>query len=447
MNDPIKCEQRITAADMQPYGGHAFAAVLPPQVGPGDSNGAPRQSRLLLFENGRLLGPAHQTHQLIMAIGRGGYSHWDGHVVFASSDNSDPRANARRYTIGIATEKETHRITLDRFESYFYPAIVGLETMNACNARCPFCPLFRGNAPMSRQLRPPTIMSDAHFERCVQEIASWPRMPNAIFLNMNGEPLQDPKIANRLATIRHAGLGPLVCIQTNGQFLDDGKSLAILDADIREIAIGFDGATKATYEAHRVRCDYERVLGNIRRFARLRDQRAAGTRITIKFVRTRKNDHEIAAAYRLFAGFLSADLDKFEDTLSVDWGDAGDSDPLFYVGKITKGTAAQGCSIFNDQMIVLADGLLAACCWDYNLSVSAGGFGDVFASGLLDTWRNPRRVDLLHKLFSGALDGLPAKCRDCPSLLGSSYAANDAPAFSDERVSKATYGFTYRFGY
>src|SRR5262249_3277858 len=31
-----------------------------------------------------------------------------------------------------------------------YPRFVAIETINTCNARCPFCPLFQGSSQISR---------------------------------------------------------------------------------------------------------------------------------------------------------------------------------------------------------------------------------------------------------------------------------------------------------
>jgi hypothetical protein len=68
-----------------------------------DSPVQPRGSNLSVFEDGRKLGPAHAMHADIAKIGGGRYSHWnapDGSIVlFSASDNSDPRANGRRYTV------------------------------------------------------------------------------------------------------------------------------------------------------------------------------------------------------------------------------------------------------------------------------------------------------------------------------------------------------------
>ena len=56
-------------------------------------------SRLVVFEDGRPLGPGHASHADIRALGYGRYSHWGGEVYFSTSDNSDPRQNGRRYTV------------------------------------------------------------------------------------------------------------------------------------------------------------------------------------------------------------------------------------------------------------------------------------------------------------------------------------------------------------
>lgn len=84
---------------IQPVAGHAYLARLPllfPE--PSDEEGT---SRLVLLEEGRPLGPAHAAHVQVQGQGLGRYSHWRGYVVFSSSDNTDPRANGRRYEFRI----------------------------------------------------------------------------------------------------------------------------------------------------------------------------------------------------------------------------------------------------------------------------------------------------------------------------------------------------------
>lgn len=58
------------------------------------------RSKLLLYEDGQLLGPAHNGHIDTMQNGGGRWSHWGSRSIqFSTSDNSDPRTNGRQYKV------------------------------------------------------------------------------------------------------------------------------------------------------------------------------------------------------------------------------------------------------------------------------------------------------------------------------------------------------------
>ncbi|WP_214225524.1 pectate lyase [Pedobacter sp. B4-66] len=75
-----------------------FSYKLREEISNGDSNSAPTQSILRLYENGVEIGPAHSIHDDIRNVGKGRFSHWGSTVIFSASDNSDPRTNGRKYT-------------------------------------------------------------------------------------------------------------------------------------------------------------------------------------------------------------------------------------------------------------------------------------------------------------------------------------------------------------
>ena len=60
-----------------------------------------------MFEDGRPLGLRNAPHADIRDAGRGRYSFWYDQVYFATSDNSDPRSNGRRYTIAFSPVSRT----------------------------------------------------------------------------------------------------------------------------------------------------------------------------------------------------------------------------------------------------------------------------------------------------------------------------------------------------
>ena len=60
-----------------------------------------RRSRCVLLEDGRAMHGAHSMHRDIASKGGGQYSHWKGHLIFSTSDGSDPNLNCRTYSISL----------------------------------------------------------------------------------------------------------------------------------------------------------------------------------------------------------------------------------------------------------------------------------------------------------------------------------------------------------
>ena len=282
------------------------------------------------------------------------------------------------------------------------------------------------------------------FEKSVREIASWPRLPWTLYPHANGEPLQDPLFARRLELLGELNLGRLVNLHTNGQFLNENMARAVLAAGVRTISIAFDGASKEVYEAHRVRCDYDRVLRNIDDFVRLRRETASRTQVNIVFVRTRDNEHEVADAYELFSRRLDPGLDEFHDKFSSDWADeAGDAD--YFRLPMLRDRSIKGCSALRNQLVICSDGTVAACCIDYNLLVSDGGFGDVSNQTLLEIWRGEKRSALSNRLIHGDIHTLPRKCQDCPNLLGEGQPNLHLAKVDESLVTVGAFELAYRF--
>ncbi len=97
---------RIRTADIHAELGHCFIAPIGPNY-PGDGLENQPPSTLILFENGKPLGPAHTLHRDIRSRGKGRYSHWKTQIYFSTSDNSDPRTNGRVYTWRIPARPGT----------------------------------------------------------------------------------------------------------------------------------------------------------------------------------------------------------------------------------------------------------------------------------------------------------------------------------------------------
>lgn len=100
---------QIDASQIIPEIGFAYAIETPLK---GDSMSSQHRSNLKLFENGKELGPSHSLHDYIRGTGLGAYSHWRKHVIFSSSDNSDPRKSGKTYSIAFSTAIPTWSLIL-----------------------------------------------------------------------------------------------------------------------------------------------------------------------------------------------------------------------------------------------------------------------------------------------------------------------------------------------
>lgn len=92
---------RVLDAPFSPdqIGTFAYAYRLPELVRYADGMAASSRSPLRLLENGRPIGQPHSMHHDIRTSGGGLYSHWNDYILFSTSDNSDPNANGRTYSI------------------------------------------------------------------------------------------------------------------------------------------------------------------------------------------------------------------------------------------------------------------------------------------------------------------------------------------------------------
>jgi putative Ig domain-containing protein len=96
----------LPAECMQPEQGHCYIASM--DFGEEGDNDTGNKSMLVLFEDGKPLGPPRSVHADIRKQGQGRFSHWTrAGLYFSASDNSDPRTNGRKYEIASPNPRST----------------------------------------------------------------------------------------------------------------------------------------------------------------------------------------------------------------------------------------------------------------------------------------------------------------------------------------------------
>lgn len=81
-----------------------FVATIPEFRAQANDASDPRRSRLVVYENGKQLGPNHAPFDTIRQVGKGHYNHWQDVLFFSASDNTDPRTNGRIYSIAFEND-------------------------------------------------------------------------------------------------------------------------------------------------------------------------------------------------------------------------------------------------------------------------------------------------------------------------------------------------------
>ncbi len=96
----------ITAGDMAPQGGRAFAfdpgfRTRWPFVLPSHPASTLRPGDVVVTEDGQAVGALIVSHDEIRQRGAGRYDLWDGKLWFSSDDGADPREDGRRYGVRV----------------------------------------------------------------------------------------------------------------------------------------------------------------------------------------------------------------------------------------------------------------------------------------------------------------------------------------------------------
>jgi len=87
-------------------------------------------SPIQIYEDGNKIGLGHRSFSEISTVGLGRFGHWrERHIIFSSSDNTDPRSNGRRYWAVVPYEpmalttigRASNRPALERLKARRFP--------------------------------------------------------------------------------------------------------------------------------------------------------------------------------------------------------------------------------------------------------------------------------------------------------------------------------------
>lgn len=285
----------------------------------------------------------------------------------------------------------------ERAASREVPRLVAIETTSYCNAKCAFCPnnsLARGKSHMSRDL----------FEEVVDQCSRFPL--EAIEPFLQGEPMSDPDIMERLELIRRRLPKTKLRLYSNGYALTPKRIDQLTGMGIDKLYISLNTLNPTKYREV-MGLKLERTLENLRYLTEPSRRSRVARVITFRMTRTADVTVEEQHEFVRFCkerGVRSFIVGLFN-----------------YKGDIQSDLPVPGYPCEHiDRLDILSNGKVPLCCMDQNGDYS---WGDINETPLLDIFRGKvaRRYRDMHR--SGHRRDIEP-CGECnlfwPSLAGTS---------------------------
>ena len=275
-------------------------------------------------------------------------------------------AKAKDYLLKRIDSKEEYENLL-QFPRYFE-----IETINACNARCPMCTIddWQRNTP---------TMTDEIFHKIAKELCAHANEILRVSLYRDGEPLLDKKMSNRVRTLKDGGI-KCVGLSTHGGLLNEKRAVDLLEAGLDEIVLSIDSLKKDVFEDIRVGLKFEEVMENVIRFIELRNKIRPQTSIWMRMIRQEQNMSEWPAYYEFWKPKLTEN-DRVYYLDVHNWGDQLNG----FKSISSSYQPYLPCVALWSLMVVFSNGDVPLCNVDYNNKYPLGNIRD---HSIADVWQS-----------------------------------------------------------
>jgi pyruvate-formate lyase-activating enzyme len=278
------------------------------------------------------------------------------------------------------------------------PRLVAIETTNACNAKCAFCP----NGVMNRDRE---TMSDDLYRKIIDDCATF--QVQAIEPFLNGEPFMDPQIVPRLKYLRERLPATKLRLYSNGFAMAPKRVDDLLGIGIDHLYISLNTLDPAKYQAV-MGLRLERTLQNIEYFIDPSRRSRLAREITLRMTRT----EDTTAVEE--AGFVAYCKQRRVNCMIVG---------LFnYLGDVKSPLPVPSFPCEHITRVdILSNGLVTLCCMD---TEGKFAWGDARKQSILDIYNGPRARSYRHMHRTGRRKQIPP-CGTCnlfwPSFDGLSW--------------------------
>lgn len=283
-----------------------------------------------------------------------------------------------------------------------HPRVHAIEVTNFCNLDCAMCPRRR----MKRKLG---FMDLGLFRKIAHECDCATEQP---WLHLWGESMTHPDIIRMIEYAAGRSLRP--SLSSNVTFIKAEHVEALVRSGLFKLIISIDAASEETYRRVRRKGRFSRVVENAHRLLDARARTDSPLRIVTQLIQMKANEEEVEAFrdYWLDAGADAVYIKGFGR-----WGRQRDRwEDLDPEPTGSTPDAAVVCRAPWDSVVVLWDGRVSICCFDYDGKMVMGNVG---TESLWTIWNSRRYWALRQSFLAGDYaNPLCANCNEYAQLTG-----------------------------
>lgn len=274
-----------------------------------------------------------------------------------------------------------------------FPELISLELASSCNLSCIHCPPHMEK--FKAKVRKFGIMNIELFGRLMDEIDT--NGKRRIALHKDGEPLLHPKILEILTRVKRNN-DHIIYLTTNAHPLKKSVSESILNNKIDILNFSIGAASEEFYTKVRGE-NFQKVISNISRFLKLREESNWKTKVIVQIIDL-PNYAEMKNEIKKFKDFWSKYDVEIQVWKQLTWGVFEDNE------KITK---RYPCYSLWESVIVNSDGLVSACCMDWQQKLLTGNAN---LNSIKEIWQSQQQQQIREMHIEQRENELPI-CSTC----------------------------------
>lgn len=263
-----------------------------------------------------------------------------------------------------------------------FPLYLLIEPTSICNLRCIMC--FQTDKSFGGEKSFMGRMGLDLFKNIIDQ--AYEGGTKAITLASRGDPTLNKNLSSMLEYTKGKFLE--VKLNTNGILLNDELSRSILSNEVTDLVFSIDSYEKENYEEIRKKAKFDKVVANIKRFMKIREEEFPDHRTTVRVSGVKVDEKQNKNAFNEFWARL-VDYNVLVD-MQERW-DTYNNSPL-------PSEMLLPCGDLFERMYVWWDGKVNPCDVDYKSTLEVG---DVNKQSIKEIWNGTKYSALRKKHLQG----------------------------------------------